>query len=240
MAIDTGLSSSDVAAGGDVLATQYNDLRDDILLMRQDAQTAGETIVGATLPVACFLNNSDDEWYACDANDQTKLEFKGFAITDGTDENTITIQFQGVVGGFTGLTKGAVYYVQDDQTIGTSVGTYEVRVGIAMSTTEILIDKGYSEYMGSAAISTNEGSPTDNLTIPTGAKMVIVLTSHNGIKQPPVIVFKVGASNSDSIRAYVPGVTDYTHQIQWGATLDVTQGGITGTHTMVGTAYFYR
>lgn len=245
MAEDTGLTSSDVVAGDDILASQYNLLRDDILLMRQDAQTAGETINGATLPVACFLDNSDDEWYACDANVQTKLEFKGFAITNGTDGNAITIQFHGVVGGFTGLTKGAVYYVQDDQTIGTSIGTYEVRVGIAMSATEILIDKGHSEYMGSDTFSTSEGSPTDNMTIPAGAKMAIVkLSQNNGISTEYdyfFTIFKTGFNDTGTVFVYESSPSSgYTHRVQWNATLDFTQGETTATHTMTGTAYFYR
>ncbi|MCK4609459.1 MAG: hypothetical protein KAT71_08250 [Gammaproteobacteria bacterium] len=114
-----------------------------------DEQTAGETINGATLPVACYIDNTDDEWYACDGNDTAKLAFRGFATTNAIDAGAITIQFSGIVAGFTGLTKGAPYYVQDDKTIGTSVGTYEMRVGIAVSTTEILIEKNQAEaYIG--------------------------------------------------------------------------------------------
>jgi len=101
--------------------------------------TAGETINGATLPVAIYIYDTDNEVYACDANDTAKLYFIGFAITNSTDGNGITIQTKGIVSGFTGLDAGKKYYVQDDKTIGTSVGTYEVLVGIAISATQLLI-----------------------------------------------------------------------------------------------------
>lgn len=103
---------------------------------------AGETITGATLPVPLFQNTTDGELYACDANDAAKLNFLGFGISDSTDGNPITLQTEGIVGGFTGLSEGVEYYVQDAVgTIGTAKGTYTIKVGIAISETEILIIK---------------------------------------------------------------------------------------------------
>ena len=100
---------------------------------------AGETIAGATLPVPVYQDTSDGEWYACDANVSTKLNFRGYAITDGTDGNPINIQIGGIVSGFSGLAKGK-YYVSDTAgTIQTTPGTFEVLAGLAISATEILI-----------------------------------------------------------------------------------------------------
>ena len=134
--------------------------------------TAGETINGATLPVAIYVYDTDDEIYACDANDQAKLNFIGFAITNSTDGNGITIQTKGTVSGFTGLDTGKKYYVQDDKTIGTTIGTYEVLVGIAISATQLLILKGYDEFMGSASVDT-DGSTTT--VVPAGCKKIITI-----------------------------------------------------------------
>ncbi len=100
---------------------------------------AGETINGLTLPVPCFQLEADSEWYGCDANDLTKLDFGGFAISNGTNGNPIQIQTSGVVSGFSSLTSGRYYYVQDDGTIGLNKGTYEILVGRAVSTTQIKI-----------------------------------------------------------------------------------------------------
>lgn len=100
---------------------------------------AGETIAGATLPVPVYQDTSDGEFYACDANVTTKLNFRGFAISDGTNGNPINVQTAGIVSGFSGLTKGK-YYVSDTVgTIATTPGTYAVLVGLAVSATEILI-----------------------------------------------------------------------------------------------------
>lgn len=66
-----------------------------------------------------------------------------YAIPDGNadiDSYIVTVQTDGVIGGFTGLTPGVVYYLQDTPgAIGTSPGTNSVKVGIAVSTTELLI-----------------------------------------------------------------------------------------------------
>ena len=105
--------------------------------------TAGETINGATLPVPVYQETSAGKYLACDGDVTTKLAFQGFAISNSTDTNPITLQHTGIVSGFTGLTIGLKYYLSDTVgTISSSVGTYEVLVGIAISTTEILIQKG--------------------------------------------------------------------------------------------------
>jgi len=108
----------------------------------QKILVSGEVIAGGTLPVPVYQDTTDGELYACDANVLTKLNFLGFAISNSTDGNPITLQTEGIVGGFTGLSEGVEYYVQDAVgTIGTAKGTYTIKVGIAISETEILIIK---------------------------------------------------------------------------------------------------
>ncbi len=124
--------------------------------------TAGETINGATLPVPVYQSSADGEFYATDANDNTRYRFSGFAITDGTDGNPFTLQASGVVTGFSSLTQGAKYYVQDAVgTIGTSPGTHEIYVGLAISSTSLLIQKGKQRAIGAFTIA-------GNTTITTG------------------------------------------------------------------------
>jgi len=104
---------------------------------------AGEIINGGTTPVPVYQNKTDNEVYQCDADDNTKYKFIGFAISDGTDGNNIYVQTNGVVGGFSGFSEGEKYYVQDTAgTIGTTAGTHAILVGIAISETELLIQKG--------------------------------------------------------------------------------------------------
>lgn len=121
--------------------------------------TAGATINGATLPVPVYQNKTDNEFYACDANDATKYKFLGFAISNSTDGVAISVQFSGVVSGFSALDEGEKYYVQDTVgTIGTTPGTQEILVGVAISQTELFIQKGRRFASGAATFSSTTTS----------------------------------------------------------------------------------
>lgn len=127
---------------------------------------AGETINGATLPVPVYQLTADSEVYACDANDSAKLNFIGFATSNSTDGNPITVITNGILGGFSGLTVGARYYVQDTVgTIGATVGTNNIPVGIAISATQLLIIKLPRITSGST---TKDCSNTTTTTIAHG------------------------------------------------------------------------
>lgn len=79
------------------------------------------------------------------AGDITKLKYTGFAISNATLNDSAEIQTSGVVDGFTGLTIGKNYYIQNIAgTIGKLKGINEILVGIAVSTTELLIQNKYS------------------------------------------------------------------------------------------------
>lgn len=66
--------------------------------------------------------------------------FVGFAYAAVAAEASAGIQPGGVLGGFTGLTVGSVYYVNATAgSIGTSAGSTSQKVGKAISTTELLI-----------------------------------------------------------------------------------------------------
>ena len=226
--------------------------------------TAGETINGATTPVAVYMLDADNEWYACDANVQTALDFKGFAITNGTDGNSFVIQTLGVVNGFTGLTAGAKYYVKDDKTLGTTPGTYEIYVGLAISTTEILIDKQTDngmQYMGSEAISASEasdGSVSDTVTVPAGCRIVVVMATASLYKASGAtwgagnvqvrlncVLHKYSILTANNVNDIDPG-DSLNLSATWDGSTTVTitgSGGSTDagqTDTLGGTCYFYR
>lgn len=137
--------------------------------------TGGETLTGATLPVPVYQNKTDNEIYACDANDTAKLKFIGF-LTSNTSDGTAnaSVQMSGIVSGFTGLDEGEKYYVQDTVgTIGTTPGTTEVLVGIAISTTQLIIQKGKRYASGSASIT---GTDTSTVTVGFRVNKVTILT----------------------------------------------------------------
>ena len=164
-------------------------------LTKGKVMVAGATITGATLPVPVYQNKIDNEFYACDANDTAAMKFLGFAISNGTDGAAMNVQFSGIVSGFTALTEGEKYYVQDTAgTIGNTIGTYEILVGVAISETEILIQKGKRRTSGNGiALGTASGS----LAIVTGFRPSLVRI---------VAVATVGAEISQAIGEWCNGV----------------------------------
>jgi hypothetical protein len=208
-----------------------------------DSINAGETINGDTLPVPIFINPTDDEVYACDANDQAKLQFDGFAISNSTNGNPIDIQGSGIVRGFSGLTIGDRYYVQDSVgTIGTSMGTYEVLVGIAVSATELLIMKGTMEYIGSSAFSVASGNTL--YTHPAGARFAIVACGSVGqIGQSKDFFMTRKGRTSGSFSFDGPNSgDDGSYSFSWEATgIRVTEDSDPNADaTLGGTIYWYK
>ena len=121
--------------------------------------TAGETLNGATTPVPVYQNKTDNEFYACDANDSARYKFIGFATSTAINGDPINVQFSGVVGGFTGLLEGEKYYVQDTVgTIGTTPGTQSILVGVAISQTQLVVQKGTHRASGTGAVTDSSGS----------------------------------------------------------------------------------
>lgn len=164
------MSRHEFAAGEELSSDKLNK---NIIAGSYDA---GETINGETLPVPCYQNTSDNEFYKCDANVSTKLEFTGFAISNSTNGNPIDLQFNGIVRGFTGLQEGRKYYVQDTAgTIGTAKGTYEILVGIAVSTTELLILKDEKMLLADAS---DDTGGTENICAEANTQRDIVTTTY--------------------------------------------------------------
>ena len=203
---------------------------------------AGETINGATLPVAVYQSTADNEFYACDGNDDTKLEFVGFAISNGTDGNTIEVQFSGLVKGFSGLTEGTRYYVQDDKTIGTTIGTYEVLVGIAVSETELCILHGNFEYCGTATDTDSSGPFTPSITTPACARVAIVDVYMNETSGDDRDTRQqVTLTRNGLTTAYVAdaiGVSNQAATISWSSNTISLTGGAQDAVTITG--YFYK
>ena len=210
--------------------------------------TAGETISGTTLPVAVYQDTSDNEFYACDANDTTKLVFTGFGITDGTDGNDIDIKYSGIVSGFTGLAEGTKYYVQDDKTIGTSVGTYEILVGIAISETELVIQHGADEYIGTEAFSFSGTGvdAVDTFTMPDNARTALIKTrfddgSGNGSGEGQVEIKRKGITSMILVDQYINtgGKNEFQASLS-GDTITLTSVRASGNPSTNGTIYYYN
>jgi len=79
-------------------------------------------------------------------DDPLRARFNGFATSLATAGNSINVKLYGVVTGFTGLTPGAKYYVQDTRgTIGTSAGSTSIIVGVAINSTSLYILQDFSK-----------------------------------------------------------------------------------------------
>lgn len=106
-------------------------------------QTAGESV---TIRNVGYFKESDQRWYNADADltatfDQLQI---GIIQTTATVGNSIQVAISGLVGGFTGLTAGAKYYLSNTAGgITTTPGTNSVFIGWALSTTQLL----FSPYL---------------------------------------------------------------------------------------------
>jgi hypothetical protein len=88
----------------------------------------------ATAPVPAVVNASSA------AANFRETSFIGFALGSASAGGTISVAVSGVVSGFTSLASGSQYYLNDTNgSIGTSAGTQTRKVGIAVSTTQVLI-----------------------------------------------------------------------------------------------------
>jgi hypothetical protein len=204
------------------------------------ALTASTTITGATTPQPVYLATSTGAVSLSDANVAVAKNFIGFATTNATNGTSVTVQTAGVVSGFTGLTAGREYFVQDAEgTIGTNTGTATIYVGRAISSTQVYIDPTWQDqYLGVATGVNTNGS----ISVPLYTRKVVVSiaasddTSSNqtatlyfhGVTTATVVACEIGTGVCNSS----PTLT-----VTWAtSTNQLTGSGNTGS----GTAYFYR
>jgi len=122
---------------------------------------AGENL---TANDAVYISTSDGKAYKCDADDATKTRFAGFVQETVLMNANATIRCHGIMRGFVGLTAGAKYYLSGTAgAISSSAGTYEVGVGIALTTTVIRIQHFRRHAIGAAQFS-DAGSATQGQT----------------------------------------------------------------------------
>ena len=115
---------------------------------------ASSTFTGATTPQPVNASTTLGTVTLADGNVLGALKFIGFAVTSTSTGGQVGVQTAGIVPGFSGLTIGATYYLNDAVgTISTTTGTYSVQVGVAVSATELLIQKGKRYASGATTFS---------------------------------------------------------------------------------------
>lgn len=140
--------------------------------------TAGETIVDGNL---LYLNIADNRWWKADADTASTVEnvILGIAQGAGNAGNPITngIMLRGVDDAQTGLTAGAKYYASNTAGgISVTVGTKEVTVGIAKSTTSIYFEPRFDQQLTEDQQDAMDNAVTPNATNPFMTKNDLGLT----------------------------------------------------------------
>lgn len=182
----------------------------------------------------------------------TTINFIGFSTGNLTAGSLGFVQTEGIVSGFSGLTVGSDYYLQDTGGIGTTPGTNEMYVGTAINTTQLSMEPPHSmQYVGSAAFNSGAGtSPRSvNFTVPPYVReIVITATGGSGTWVSDLTLFRTGKNSANSNWDSVTGgaseiVTGNSCSVSGNTgtcTSTYTNGGAGQSTTESGTAYFYR
>lgn len=114
----------------------------------------------------------------------TTLNFIGFATSTGATSSTIYVQTGGVVSGFSGLTAGRDYYINDSGALSLTPGSLELFVGQAVDSSSIFIkkDRDY-QYIGSAAMTASGQSTTAcnlDAKVSSSTRFVSVASTYSG------------------------------------------------------------
>jgi hypothetical protein len=141
-----------------------------------------------------------------DFNDERTWNFIGFAKTAGTATFTTSVQYAGIVDGFSGLTAGATYYLNGTLgAISTTAGTYRYRVGVAISTTQLLIDKEDQEFVSTLPKTQgvqNMAQGTFNFAGGNGATQDLTVGF-----EPRVILFYWAVGSMTPVTGYASGTS---------------------------------
>lgn len=103
---------------------------------------AGENISGATTPVPVFVSSTDGRVYQTNASATGTASFLGFVYSNVTTGTAVNVQVRGIIGGFSGLTVDSLYFASNTSAnINAVPGTHEIQVGVAVSSTKLMIQK---------------------------------------------------------------------------------------------------
>lgn len=220
---------------------------------------ASTTINGATAPVAVFVATSTNALWGTNAAIATTSDFLGFAIENRVNGGTTTVQIDGVVNGFSGLTAGASYYASTTGVLSTvyNNGTAEIYVGRAVSSTQLLLDrKGDSwQYLGSATCAIPSSASAGTVSCDTSSMQFARFANINTSIIPQtgggecVVSFVVSKIPAIAVGSYslqkqstniwecrATALFTSTSSIRFTAYTDYTSGQQSRTQT----AYFYR
>lgn len=211
--------------------------------------TAGQALTGLAIPQPVSLATTTANVFITDGDVASTTNFIGFAVNSVAANSNAYVQTEGVVGGFSALTAGSRYYVSDTAgTLSTTVGTFEVYVGTAISTTQILIDHGTTaatQYVGSSAISVSSG--TTGYSQPAFARSAIVAFAVTNSDKTfgdsgNMPISKIGQTGLSINSQGSTAGRGCVYTLTWtGTAVTVTETTeTTATCSIAGTIYWYR
>ena len=168
--------------------------------------TAGATVTAGD---ACYLSDGSGgltagRWYRCDSGTNYKSSTAqeiGFALSSGIVADAITFRQSGVVTGLSGLTAGTVYYAGVAGAITSTPPSLARRVGVAKSTTELVVSHFQQQVDASA---TSPGLMTTGTQTIAGDKTFsgnLSIGGSSGITVTGPITFRPGTAASGSATA---------------------------------------
>lgn len=180
----------------------------------------------------------------------TTINFVGFTQTNATLGQPLFVQTSGVVSGFSGLTIGADYYLQDGTgaTIGTTPGTLDGFVGIAVSATQLLLKPASGmQYLGTASGGTATAIPVPTFTRMAVCSDVVTVGGTNNFLTTDLTVNRIGKTTATESAVFTNGggaaVRSVTSTITWTGSSITTTAAETTNSTATSaavTCYFYR
>lgn len=125
------------------------------------------TFITATLaatttvtPTPIYIDSSGNAAQVL-ANSSSSVPLIGFVQGTSSASSTVNVQITGKVSGFSGLTAGTEYFVNNSSALASTAGDVEVRAGTAMSSTTLLLRQPQgTQFLASSSISLTVNSGT--------------------------------------------------------------------------------
>lgn len=217
-------------------------------------RTFGENINGTTTPQAVYMSDgtggrTSGRVYLSDANDSSNeaRQFIGFAKENITSGNTGSV-YSGIVGGFSGLTVDAFYFVTDTAgSISATAGAAEIPVGQAISTTEIDTRLRPTSMMFISTVNASGVTTGSTITAPAIARIALIkittpITGAGKEEKGEIMLTKVG--KTDGVFQGVGNTNvEVSVSASWSGntiTLTSTSDGSGANMADTAVAYFYR
>lgn len=169
---------------------------------------AGETIDASSEPKAVYLKLSDQKIYKTSASTAAEALFKfvGFVVYPQSvvANDAVKVQLGGVVKNFSSLSAATYHISNTAGAISATPGTISFQIGVAKSSTELLMQRGIRVVVGSLSFNS---TTTQTITV--------------GFRVSKILFFAVKSSNDFSNSVWTPSTA-------YGVGISSSSAGYTG------------